>query len=122
MGKFTVKLEGVEDLIKKVKKLPQESQKKVAKVVVDYALKIQNSAKKRAPVRTGNLRRSITAVFDYDYLGAWITAYAPYADFVEFGTRKMKAQPYLYPAYFEYEKEYLNTLRKTILEVLSDDS
>ena len=49
-----------------------------------------------APKRTGKLADSIGSVRTAD--GASITAHASYALFVELGTRKMRAQPYLRPA------------------------
>ena len=55
----------------------------------------------RAPVRTGRLRRSIVALplrrpDGRARSGVW--ARAPYALWVEIGTRRMRAQPYLRPA------------------------
>jgi hypothetical protein len=48
-------------------------------------------------VRTGTLRTSIRGVVTSD-LRADLRATVPYAGFVERGTRKMRARPYLSPA------------------------
>ena len=59
------------------------------------------AARERAPVRTGFLRSSIIPL-PVRRLGgrstAGIWAAAPYALWVEIGTRRMAAQPYLRPA------------------------
>lgn len=60
-----------------------------------------NAARRQAPVRTGRLRDSIVSVplkrrGGRTTAGVW--AQAPYALWVEIGTRRMRAQPYLRPA------------------------
>ncbi len=58
-------------------------------------------ARRRAPVRTGRLRRSIVPLQlrpDRSGSRAGVWARAPYALWVEIGTRRMRAQPYLRPA------------------------
>jgi len=57
------------------------------------------------PVRTGNLRSSLTAEVSADGLIGWYGSNRPwrgeasvhYAAFVEFGTRRMEPRPYLRP-------------------------
>ncbi len=69
--------------------------------VREGALLIENSAKENSPVRTGNLRRSIhTEVSESpDEITATVGPSADYGIYVEFGTRKMAAQPYMRPAF-----------------------
>ena len=50
------------------------------------------------PVRTGNLLASIFSEYDGDDLSISLGARAEYASFVEYGTVKMRAQPFLEPA------------------------
>lgn len=62
-------------------------------------------AKMLCPVDTGNLRNSITHAQggeDYEIVGSNVF-YAPY---VEYGTSRMKAQPYIKPAVEEHVDEY----------------
>ncbi len=57
-------------------------------------------ARRRAPVRTGRLRRSIVPLGllrDGRRSRSGVWARAPYALWVEIGTRRMSAQPYLRP-------------------------
>lgn len=87
------------------------------KALYKEALEVQRSAKKKAPVDSGKLRASIairregqlnTPVF---YVGTLV----PYAIFVEYGTRKQAAQPYLRPALNERRQQILQTLRDNVL-------
>ena len=66
--------------------------------------KAEGYAKLKCPVDTGTLRKSIThrVVEDAVQIGTNVE-YAPY---VEFGTYKMKAQPYLKPAVSNHTDEY----------------
>ncbi len=91
--------------------------------LLNFGLAVQADAQRRAPVLTGNLRRSIhTAAFvrgtriygNTDQNGNAIPSYADeeingvvaivgtncgYGVFLELGTRRMNAQPYLGPAF-----------------------
>lgn len=66
-----------------------------------FATRVQNEARRLAPVDTGRLRSSIQrGPLQRDRLGAFVevgtnVAYAP---FVEFGTFRSPGQPYLRPA------------------------
>lgn len=55
---------------------------------------VANAAKGNAPVATGQLRDSIKAQ------GNHVVVEAPYASFVELGTRNRAATPYLTPALY----------------------
>ena len=47
---------------------------------------------------TGFLASNITLIFDIDRLGVSVESQADYSGFLEFGTSKMQARPYLQPA------------------------
>lgn len=71
-------------------------------------------AKKKCPVDTGRLRNSIThAIEDGDSGGrAVIGTNVDYAAYVELGTSRQKAQPYLKPAANNHKKDYADIVRK----------
>ena len=68
-----------------------------AKIVRDGAANLMSYAKAVCPVDTGFLRSSITMSMAGNT--ATVLAAAGYSLFVEIGTYKMAAQPYLRPAY-----------------------
>lgn len=70
----------------------RRAEEAVAKAVFD----IEARAKAAAPVKTGFLKSSIQG--STSGLQGRVDAQAEYAVFVEFGTRRMSARPFLVPA------------------------
>ena len=70
----------------------------VADEVKRATLDIEARAKARTPVRTGTLRRSIASVFENGGLTGRVGPSVLYGKFVEFGTRRMGARPFMRPA------------------------
>ena len=69
----------------------------LAAVVTKTATDLEAQAKGLAPVDTGNLRNSIQAV-PQGPLAATVKVGAEYGIYVEFGTYKAPAQPFIVPA------------------------
>ena len=63
-------------------------------------------AKEECPVDTGRLRNSITHEVDMNEQAAIIGSNVEYAAYVELGTSRQKAQPYLRPAAQNHTEEY----------------
>lgn len=59
---------------------------------------VEAKAKEKVPVKTGTLRRSIHSVFSNGGLTGIVGPSVLYGKFVEFGTRRMGARPYMRPA------------------------
>lgn len=74
-------------------------------------------AKKLCPFITGNLKNSITHAVDTDEDCVYIGTDVRYGKYVENGTYKKKARPYLKPAVADHIDTYRsiieNTLRKS---------
>lgn len=70
----------------------------VATEVKKATFDIEARAKARTPVLTGTLRRSIASVFSNGGLTGTVGPSVGYSRFVEFGTRRMGARPYMRPA------------------------
>jgi HK97 gp10 family phage protein len=84
-------------------------QNQVYRFLASWAADVKASAMQNAPVLTGHLRSTI-----YATISGWVAeigADATYALFVELGTRRMMARPYLYPAI----QEHLPMLESIIL-------
>ena len=63
------------------------------------------------PVDTGNLRASITHAVSPGEKAVYIGTNVEYAPYVELGTSKMQAQPFLRPAATEHGEEYRQVLK-----------
>ena len=108
----TADIEGVEQFKAAMAKLDSRMQRHVHRQLASWAADVKASAKRIVPVRTGHLRSSI-----YAKIQEWVVeigAEATYATFVEFGTRYMRARPYLYPAI----QEHLPRLEAIISEAI----
>lgn len=98
-AKYVVIFNRIPELIAAV-----EAQSRLApKLVAD---KIAADAKSRAPVDTGYLRSSIHAESKSAGKEADVMVDAPYAAYVEYGTFKMAAQPFLTPAVEAHKAEF----------------
>jgi HK97 gp10 family phage protein len=111
---ITCDVDGVEEFQRAMQQFDSGMQRYVHRQLASWAADVKALAKQLAPVRTGHLRSSI-----YAKIQEWIAeigAEATYALFVEFGTRYMQAQPYLYPAI----QEYLPQLEQIICEAIDE--
>jgi HK97 gp10 family phage protein len=93
---ITLDIAGAEEFKAALARLDSGMIQKVHEQLSRWALDVKASAMKQVPVRTGHLRSSIIAK-----VGEWtadVGADATYAACVEFGTRFMRARPFLFPA------------------------
>lgn len=75
----------------------QSARQPAEAAVLAAALAIEAHAKTIVPVRTGNLKNSIQTWREGPGMYA-VGTHVEYAPYVEFGTRRMAARPYLRPA------------------------
>lgn len=80
-----------------------------ARALERIGLQAEGYAKDLCPVDTGNLQNSITHTSDGKaaYIGTNVT----YGKYVELGTVKMAAQPYLRPAAADHAGTYRNIVK-----------
>lgn len=109
---LSFKLEGTDVLQKRLKKLEPAVVAGLIGGVNDGLHKVESDAKGLAPVRTGELRDSIDVkeATPSDLEGAVFVG-ADYGVYVEHGTSKMSAQPFLFPA-TEANKAYIKRTLK----------
>lgn len=86
------------------------TKKKVDNVLAAGALLIESSAKELSPVDTGLNRSSIHAVRE-SYLKWRVGVNTEYAVHLEFGTVKMPAQPFLFPAYLLHRDDIIAAVK-----------
>ena len=107
-----IKITGVPELRKALR--DARGLNAVKMVVKKYGAEVQQGAQRRVPVDTGHLKRSIFQSISSDGLQHTTRAEADYSAYVEYGTRKMSAQPYLGPALRAVEPRFIQELRRII--------
>lgn len=95
-----------------IEKMKQRRERTIKQIAVF----VDAEAKLRAPVSTGNLRRSITheTQSDENTSKAYIGTNVEYAPYVEFGvaSKNIPAQPYLRPAIEENRDKIRDMIRE----------
>ncbi|ALW86331.1 hypothetical protein AUC43_15310 [Hymenobacter sedentarius] len=110
---MTVKLEGAESFLGKLRVYATGASKRVQQTVAASLLQIESDAKDLAPVDTGLLRGSIHANLSGRLAGS-VTVSVNYAKWVEFGNGRNKPQPFLYPAYHKNKAAFLANLKEAL--------
>jgi len=102
-AKFNFKLHGVPKTAAKLKSLPPKARAALFNALSDGAAKIRETARELVPVDTGFLQKSIRVhIRKTRNPGFSVVARAFYGAFIEFGTRRNRAQPFLRPAFFKH--------------------
>lgn len=118
-----VKIEGMEELDKALRRLPDRVQKRVLKTALRAGARvIVKDAKNRVPVDSGTLKKSIKVVSGKSKKGPQATARvfvttgreAWYSHLIEFGTVKKAARPFLRPAFDSTQTEQIQAIGKKL--------
>jgi len=104
LAMIDIDLRGIANLQQAMKEFPEIVREELGKAVQELSLLIEAKAKELCPVDTGLLRSSITPVVE-SWAAAYVGTNTGYAPYVEFGTKKMAAQPFLEPAFLEGQKQ-----------------
>lgn len=112
-AKIYVEITGVELTKYKLATYSQRTQDRISEIIDVMAFKIQREAMIRAPVDTGFLRASII-VDQQDRFYNEVVATADYAAFVEFGTVRTPAQPFMVPAAQMHAAEFRDEIQKAM--------
>lgn len=83
----------------------------------EVGLAAEGFAKRKCPVDTGNLRNSITHEVNLGGVGghaAYVGTNVEYAAYVELGTRRTQAQPFLRPAATEHGSTYRSIIERNL--------
>lgn len=108
----SIEFKGLNELMNYFKKAPKLAQTEMTKIVKHCGSMCHIEEQRRVPVDTGFLKRSIFITIKDLGLTAKIEPTANYASYVEYGTRKMDAQPYVRPAYDKASKEFVERTNK----------
>ncbi len=107
---FGLEVAGLEMVQRLMDEIPEKLKKSSEVITEEYALMMITEAKRIVPVDTGHLRDNIFARKESQMLYL-LLATPHYAAYVELGTCKMAAQPYMRPAVQKYLREYVIAIR-----------
>ncbi|MCI5684572.1 MAG: HK97 gp10 family phage protein [Enterococcus gallinarum] len=93
----SVKIQGLKEFMREVSRKGPTLDKAIDKEIKLSALRVERRAKKNAPWDTGWLSNNIYAN-NIGFLQAEVISPVEYSIFLEYGTRYMFAQPFLFPA------------------------
>ncbi|WP_071884449.1 HK97-gp10 family putative phage morphogenesis protein [Hymenobacter sp. APR13] len=110
---ISVKLQGADNLKTKLQAYLISTPKRVQIAVDTYGYEVESTAKQLVRVDTGLLRSSISYQRDGSFKGE-VTVNAAYAKYIEFGTRKMPAYPFLNPAVQQHRAAFLANLKQAV--------
>jgi len=96
----------------RLSELGTEMVKAMEQAMYESGKHMRDEAKRVVPVRTGRLRDSIQ--FRSDTTAAIVGTDVPYGKYVELGTSKMAAQPYLQPAAANSAEFFRDALRENL--------
>ena len=115
-----VETQNFDEVRRKLLIFPKEARPALTKALIRAGHMVEKDAKGKCPVRTGRLRSSITTekkTWDEIHIGTNVV----YGPFVEYGTRFMRAQPYLRPALAENQKKITDSVVSEVKKVLPSE-
>lgn len=111
-----IRIEGLEELQKKLKN--NANMDDVKKVVRHNGSQLQQKIQRKADFKkgyqTGATKRSVSLEITDGGLTAESGPTTDYAEYLEFGTRFMEAQPFVKPALEEQAQKFESDLRKLV--------
>ena len=113
-----LQVEGAQELAGQVRKLDRAMYERVQRRLYEIGVKMRNLARQLAPVRTGRLLDSI-----FSRVQGWelkFGAKAPYAEFQEFGTRRIQPRLFLTQAVNQYDPQLQLLLATAVEEAIRE--
>lgn len=110
---FKIELEGADKLAKKLKKnIGMDHVKGIVKGnAIELNLKAAKEANFEKGYSTGTTKRSIRFSIEDAGLTGIVEPTTAYAPYLEWGTRRMAAQPFLKPAFDEQKKRFMKDMK-----------
>lgn len=109
MSDFYIKTDLTDEVLAAKNEAVLKAMRSIAMKAEGYAKK---SLTKSGAVDTGRLRGSVTG--EYDGNGVQVGTNVEYAFYVEEGTYKMKARPYIRPSIADHVQEYQEILKRIL--------
>lgn len=108
-----IHIEGMENVQAVLEQKMNNITEKLSEGVAGSCKVVEADAKAMCPVDTGELRKSITS--EVSGTTGVVGTNKEYAMYVEFGTYKMAAQPYLVPALKENEEKVVQIIKDKVM-------
>ena len=112
----SIKIEGLEELEKKLKQ--NVTLDDVKKVVRHHGTQLQSKMQTKADFKkgyqTGTTKRSIGLEVKDSGFTAEVGPETEYAPYLEYGTRFMEAQPFVRPSFNEQKKKFQSDMQKLV--------
>lgn len=96
------------------RKVLEAMEQEVLRALEACGLTAEGYAKKECPVDTGRLRNSIAHALAPEESAVYIGTNVEYGPYVELGTRRQRAQPFLRPAVADHVQTYTQIIRDTL--------
>ena len=110
-----IRLEGLGNALRAVARVPEAMRQARDETLREWADNVQNTAAEKAPRDRGELYQAIDQRVNTHFgradVGVWQEDQLEYALYVEKGTSKMNAQPYLVPAFNDHRAQVTRTYR-----------
>ena len=116
MPTFHVDLDGERELAGALRAWERRKHAEIAALLTAVAGDVATDAERDAPERSGDLKKAIRADLDrvLSDLVADVVAGVFYARFVELGTARLAAKPFLQPAFERHARRYYDGLRRIL--------
>ena len=115
-------IEGLQELNQEFNDLENALTQEIITALMRGGMIIETDAKRRCPVDTGRLRASLTTDVEREGKTTFVLKVGTnveYASFVETGTSRMAAQPFLRPAVDAKAKDVVDEIRESIREQIN---
>lgn len=117
-GSFSIEVTGLEEVRAAMINVNKVIRKTAVKSVAAAGGRIKTNAKARAPRRSGKLAKSIRRKATNKGLGQRVYSDDPNSVFQEFGTVKMSANPFMFPALEEERARMPTEMRQSMIVAL----
>lgn len=114
---FTIEIKRAK-LREQLKQLPEDMRKSYRKSLREASMAVRRDARKLVPVRTKALRKSIKFKIARDGLSAIVRPTVYYGLYVEHGTERQEAQPFMRPAAAAEKKRFAGRISADLREAL----
>lgn len=116
MTQVRFNIKGIKELNAKLRRIDVRVERDIDNEIKRSTLNVESAAKQRAPVDTGRLRSSIRSLLEK--LRGQVFTDVIYSKFIEFGTSRMAAQPFLFPSWEEERPRLIERIRKILAKII----